>query len=129
MLLGGITGFRFIPPGQRIYDEVVRQALTVVWEASDRICGEKLKAALPSMMELLGRHGHIDLDDDVRKRLFSVGAATIDRLLRPVREKAGSRRIRKFHGVSLQFCPLDFIDLPGRVRPPRSHRIPNFHNL
>ena len=81
--------------GQRIYDEAVREALTVVWEASDRICGKRLKAALLSMVESLERHGHLDLDPGVRRRLFSASAATIDRLLRPIREQAGSRRKRK----------------------------------
>ena len=64
----------------------------MVWETSDRICGKRLKAALPSMVESLERHGHLDLDPDVRERLFSASASTIDRLLRPVREQAGSRR-------------------------------------
>ena len=26
-------------PGRRVYDDAVREALIVVWEASDRICG------------------------------------------------------------------------------------------
>ena len=86
---------RSVPKGQRIYDEAVREALTVIWEASDRICGKRLKAALPSMVESLERHGHLDLDPGVRRRLFSASAATIDRLLRPIREQAGSRRKRK----------------------------------
>jgi hypothetical protein len=30
--------------GRRVYDEVVREALVVVWEAGDRICGKRLKA-------------------------------------------------------------------------------------
>ena len=83
---------RSVPRGRRIYDEAVRQALIVVWEASDRSCGKRLKAALPSMVESLERHGHLDLDPDVRERLFSASASTMDRLLRPVREQAGSRR-------------------------------------
>ena len=83
---------RKVPTGRRIYDEAVRQALIVVWEAADRICGKRLKAALPSMVESLERHGHLDLDPGVRERLFSASASTMDRLLRPVRERAGSRR-------------------------------------
>ena len=83
---------RPVVKGQRIYDEAVRQALIVVWEASDRICGKRLKAALPSMVESLERHGHLELDPHVRGRLFKVSASTMDRLLRPVREQAGSRR-------------------------------------
>ena len=35
--------------GRRIYDESVRQAVIVVWEAADRICGKRLQAALPHL--------------------------------------------------------------------------------
>ena len=28
---------------RRVYDEAVRQALVVLWEASDRLCGKRLK--------------------------------------------------------------------------------------
>ena len=83
---------REVPRGRRIYGEAVRQALIVVWEATDRICGKRLKAALPSMVESLERHGHPGLDPGVRERLFPASASTMDRLLRPVREQAGSRR-------------------------------------
>ena len=88
---------RPVPRGKRIYDEAVRQGLIVVWEAADRICGKRLKAALPSaalpsMVESLERHGHLALDPGVRERLFSASASTMDRPLRPVREQAGSRR-------------------------------------
>jgi hypothetical protein len=31
-------------PQRRLYDEAVREALIVLWEASDRICGKRLKA-------------------------------------------------------------------------------------
>ena len=86
---------REVSRGRRIYDEAVREALTVVWEASDRICGKRLKAALPSMVESLERHGHLDLDPDVRQRLFAASASTIDRLLKPIRQQAGSRRKRR----------------------------------
>ena len=89
----GSTGA--VPRGRKIYGEAVREALTVVWEASDRICGKRLKAALPSMVESLERHGHLNLDPDARQRLFAVSASTIDELLKPIREQAGSRRKRR----------------------------------
>ena len=56
---------RSAPRGKRIYDEAVRQALVVVCETSDTICGKRLKAALPNMVKPLERHGHLDLDQDV----------------------------------------------------------------
>ena len=44
--------------GRRIYDEAVRQSLSVVWEAADWICGKRLKAALPHLVESpAGVHG------------------------------------------------------------------------
>ena len=46
-------------------------------------------------MESLEKHCHLDLNPGVRRRLFSASAATMDRLLRPIREQAGSRRKRK----------------------------------
>ena len=38
---------RFVPrppPRKRIYDEAVRQALALLWEAADRTCGKRPKA-------------------------------------------------------------------------------------
>ena len=81
--------------GRRIYDEAVREAVIVVWEASDRICGKRLKAALPNLVNSMERHGHLSLDLFVRKHLLSASAATLDRLLKPIRPTGGSRRRRK----------------------------------
>ena len=81
--------------GRRIYDEAVREAVIVVWEASDRICGKRLKAALPNFVDSMERHGHLSLDPAVRERLLSASAATLDRLLKPIRATAGSRRKRR----------------------------------
>ena len=83
--------------GRRIYDEAVREAVILVWEASDRICGKRLKAALPHLVESMERHGHLDLDPEVRERLLSASAATLDRLLKPVRATVASRRKRRWN--------------------------------
>jgi hypothetical protein len=80
---------------QRVYDDAVREALIVLWEAADRICGKRLKAILPSLVKALEGHGHLALDPSVRQRLFSVSAATIDRLLASVRGQACGRRKRR----------------------------------
>jgi hypothetical protein len=74
--------------GHRIYQEAVKEALIVLWEASDRICGKRLKASLPLLVMAMERHGHLQLDDSVKKQLLAMSAATIDRLLRTVREHA-----------------------------------------
>ena len=81
---------------RRIYNEAVVTALTIVWEAADRICGKRLKAVLPTFAESMEHHGHLCLDTEVRQRLLEMSAATIDRLLRPVREVGKQRRRRAF---------------------------------
>jgi hypothetical protein len=78
----------------RIYDEAVVTALTIIWEAADRICGKRLKAILSTFVESMERHGHLRLDAEVRDRLLGMSAATMDRLLRPIRDVAKQRRRR-----------------------------------
>jgi hypothetical protein len=55
--------------------------LIVLWEAADRICGRRLKALLPQLVEAIERHQHIHLEPDVRAQLLAMSAATIDRQL------------------------------------------------
>ncbi|MCX5739869.1 MAG: transposase, partial [Proteobacteria bacterium] len=78
-------------PRLRLYDQAVREALVVLWEASDRVCGKRLKPLLPLLVEALERHGHLRLDDVVRTKLHSASASTIDRLLAEPRGSAGRR--------------------------------------
>src|SRR5262245_25783438 len=74
-------------PGRRIYDDAVREALIVVWEASDRICGKRLRPLLPILVEAMERHGHVQLAQEVRARLLAMSAATIDRALQDIRRQ------------------------------------------
>ena len=73
---------------RRTYDEAVREALIVLWEAADRVCGKRLKAILPQLVTAMEKHGHLALDPTVRHRLLAVSPATIDRLLATVRGQA-----------------------------------------
>ncbi len=72
-------------PRLHLYDAAVREALIVLWEASDRVCGKRLKPLIPILLEALERHGHLHPAGDIRARLLAVSAATIDRLLAPTR--------------------------------------------
>src|SRR6195952_3447221 len=81
-------------PGRRLYDEAVRGALIVVWEASDRVCGKRLRALVPILVEAMERHGHLQLAPEVRAGLEAMSAATIDRALRKAREPGGGRKRR-----------------------------------
>jgi hypothetical protein len=82
-------------PGRRVYDVAVREALIVVWEASDRVCGKQLVPLVPLLIDAMERHGHLQLAPDVRGGLLAMSAATIDRALREVRGQAGGRTRRR----------------------------------
>jgi hypothetical protein len=81
-------------PGRRLYDDAVRTALIVVWEASDRICGKRLRPLVPLLIEAMERHGHLQLESEVRRQLLAMSAATIDRALREAKAGGGRRRSR-----------------------------------
>ncbi len=81
--------------GRRVYDEAVLEALHVVWETADRICGKRLKAVLPSLVESMERHGHLSLDSEVKERLLAISPATIDRRLAPARQRTGRKKRRR----------------------------------
>ena len=81
-------------PSRRIYGAAEREALVVLWEASDRVCGKRLKAVIPTLIEAMERHGHLALAAEVRASLLKMSAATIDRALQPQREQCSPRRRR-----------------------------------
>lgn len=89
----------FVPGGNeqkarlRVYNEAVREALIVLWEASDRVCSKRLKALIPLLVDALERHGHLHLAPEVRALLVSASAATIDRLLKPTRDGIQKHRV------------------------------------
>src|SRR4051794_41365801 len=96
VLRGGQATRRSAPrPERRLYDEAVREALIVIWEASDRVCGKRLKALAPILVEAMERHGHLQLAPEVRTRLLAMSAATMDRALKDVRQQAGQSKRRK----------------------------------
>ena len=96
LLRGGEPSGRSRPrPERRLYDDAVREALIVIWEASDRICGKRLKPLIPMLITSMERHGHLALAPEVRARLETVSAATIDRILAPIRTHVAGRRRRR----------------------------------
>ena len=96
LLRGGTPSRRSGPrPGRRVYDVAVREALIVLWEASDRVCGKRLRPLMPLLIEAMERHGHLQLAPEVRGGLLSMSAATIDRALREIKGQAGGGTRRR----------------------------------
>jgi len=107
-------------PRQRasIYDVVVKDALTALWEASDRICGKRLKVMIPTLLPALERHGRLNLGAADRALVLAISAATIDRLLADTKIAAagGKRRRVGFYSAIRREVPIrtfnDWADPP-----------------
>lgn len=93
-----LRGQEDVRPGRRarrrVYTEAEQNALVLLWEASGRICGKRLKALMPALIEAMERHGHLGLVPESRDKLLAMSAATIDRALARVREGLGRKRRR-----------------------------------
>jgi hypothetical protein len=82
-------------PERRVYDQATREALIVVWEASDRICGKRLRPLVPILVSAMERHGHLQLAPEVLAGLLTMSAATMDRALREARGATTGRPRRR----------------------------------
>ncbi|RWA57789.1 MAG: transposase, partial [Mesorhizobium sp.] len=76
------------------YGGDVREALVVLWEASERLCSKRLRPLIPVLLPALERHGRLELDAALRGKLLTMSPATMDRLLAEVRvvARGGQRR-------------------------------------
>ena len=84
----GDVGKKLPRPGRGpTYDEQTVKVLVQVWRIMDYICGKRLAPVLGEMVERLLRHNELRCDAATRKKLARMSAATIDRLLRPERQK------------------------------------------
>ncbi|HSE21431.1 MAG TPA: ISNCY family transposase [Pyrinomonadaceae bacterium] len=84
----GDVGEKLARPGRGpTYDEQTVKVLIQVWRIMDYICGKRLAPVLGEMVERLLRHNELRCDATTSKKLARMSAATIDRLLRPERQK------------------------------------------
>lgn len=84
----GDVGKKLPRPGRGpTYDGETVKVLVQVWRIMDYICGKRLAPVLGEMVERLLRHNELRCDVGTSKKLARMSAATIDRLLRPERQK------------------------------------------
>ena len=77
-------------PGPKRYYEPERllEPLRLIWLATEQVCSKKLKALLPIWLPFYEKD-YTPLSDEVRDKLLSVSARTLDRLLKPARVSMG----------------------------------------
>ena len=93
---------------RRKYGATIKDTLTALWEASDRVCGKRLKVMIPTLLPALERHGRLQLGPSDRDRVLAISAATIDRLLVDVKMAAsgGRRRRAGFYSAIRREVPI-----------------------
>src|SRR6195256_3768489 len=89
---------------RRRYGATIKEALTALWEASDRVCGKRLKVMIPTLLPALEQHGRLKLGEGDRDLVLAI----IDRLLGDVKVAAsgGKRRRAGFYSAIRREVPI-----------------------
>jgi hypothetical protein len=85
----------------REYDGDVKEALKKVWYIYDCICGKRLAPVLKTMLCILYKFKAVDFSLEVREKLESISAATVDRLLKDEKKKIRIKGLPHTRAVGL----------------------------
>ena len=110
-LLGGFQTDKPQPNAinsSKIYNEAVKEVLIVLWETADRICGKRLKAIIPTLLNSMERYGHLKLEALVRKKILLISASTIDRMLSPMKNGITNRKKKNIQKNQQRYNCQDF---------------------
>ena len=90
------------------YGSIIKDAVVALWEASDRVCGKRLKVMFPTLLPALERHGRLELSKADRASVLEVSATTIDRQLVDTKIAAagGKRRRVGFYSAIRREVPI-----------------------
>lgn len=75
------------------YSAQATAMLVVLWEVVNRICSRRLQPFIPELLKVLEQHGEIRLEPEIAAQLKQMSAATIDRRLRPYRQRGKKRSL------------------------------------
>lgn len=77
------------PGKKKTYEPgLLLEPLKKIWLATDQMCGKRLKEALPIWLPHYHKHHEASLDE-LSAQLLAMSAATIDRLLKPIKSRYG----------------------------------------
>ena len=73
------------------YDHDVKSVLEKLWGITDYICGKRLFAIIPELIRKAEQFHEFEIPCDIKEKLEKISAATIDRLLKPNRNRLGRK--------------------------------------
>jgi hypothetical protein len=90
----------------RKYTLAAQQALRTLWRAANGICSKRLVPFLGELIAVLERCGELQLDADTKALVLQMSPATVDRLLRPVRQRQRRRGLGTTKPGTLLKCQI-----------------------
>ncbi len=101
-----ISRLAFSPPRVKkkravFYGPEVRRALETIWKMFDLPCGQRLASIVRTELERLRRLKEVEVSEKTAGKLLRVSSATIDRLLRPLKEEVKDRSRYSSRGANL----------------------------
>lgn len=105
-VLRKISRLAFGPPRvqkkrRAFYGPEVRRALETIWKMFDLACGQRLASVVRTELERLRRLKEVEVSAETARKLLGVSPATIDRLLKPLKEEAKARNRYSSRGANL----------------------------
>lgn len=80
----------------RVYGDAVAEAVIKIWYLCDCMCGKRLASAMRTMVPVLMRWSELEISDEVQRKLMSISAASIDRLLQDERRRIQLPRAKAY---------------------------------
>lgn len=87
VVIGACTKRKSYEVRCRKYDGPVLEKLKVLWEVLNFPCGKRLKEELSEIVKKSRQFDELKISKEVELKLNQISAATIDRLLKPIRKK------------------------------------------
>jgi len=78
------------------YDQIVIDALLVLWRAADEICGERLHPFIPELLEKMIDCGELEVEEVVKTKLLKISMGTVKKIV----SKAKHRSLIKIGGTT-----------------------------
>jgi hypothetical protein len=68
-------------PRKKIYDQPVIDALKILWQAADEVCGERLHPFIPDLLEKLIVCNRINVSDEIKEKLLKISMGSVKKIL------------------------------------------------
>lgn len=106
-------------PRAKYYDQPVIDALKIIWEALDSICGERVHPQIPDMLNKLIDYNELVVTEEVKRKLLQISLGTVKAILKNEKQRSvirigGTTRPGSLlkHQIAIRYGPWEDVD-PG----------------